>query len=879
MTTIFQDDYIKAFGTATMPWSETAPFIKPEFTAKRKDGTLVPTEPRFSAWETPDGTFVTAIIRDITERKNAEHKLEEGERRIRELTDALPDILYETDTSGTVTFANATLFVHYGYTKEDVVGAMKLLDFIAPFDRKRAQKKISERIRGEDKGWVEYALIKKDGSMVPCAVRSMPIIREGVYAGLRGIAVDISERKRTEEALARSERRIREMTDALPVIVYETDVTGRFTFANAAVFQLFGYTKKETEAMKFDDLVVTGDKERAKSVFRARMSGKDVGRVEYTGLRKNGTTLNISVRSVLIKQGDVATGQRGVIVDITERKIAEEALERELALSSSVARLSTPIIAPTSNLKDIAVALLDEALRLTESEDGFVSYVNPLTKELIVLTSTPMMFESGANQAEQREIRFPVGQDGSYPEPWGHALNSKTAFYVNTSPPPSLVAPTHADVKQLVEVPALIGADAVGQIALINPGRDYTERDLEAIKRLADVYSLAVVRMRAEKMLEERTDTIEMLNRIMVEGNQAPNVQSFAKTVTDLTLELLHFDAGAIHVNDRDALTAKMRYAIGIPTAVAEALRKVPLDQVPYANMLVESAPLFVDDPEGLRVPLTAELGLKSLAIVPLSSYDKHIGALSVASFARHTFSQAEKEVLIAIGNEAGAIIAKLQADELIKATLAERETLLKEIHHRVKNNMQIVSSLLSLQAATATEQETTDALKESQRRIRSMALIHEKLYGSGSLAAIDFGDYVKSLASELLRTYSVNEGTTITTDIDDIRLSVDIAIPCALIINELVSNAIKYAFPNGRPGEIIIAVKRASGADMLTIADDGVGLPADLDIEKTESLGLQLVTGLVNQLDGSITLDRTKGTTYTITFKPLDVLSNGREK
>ena len=209
------------------------------------------------------------------------------------------------------------------------------------------------------------------------------------------------------------------------------------------------------------------------------------------------------------------------------------------------------------------------------------------------------------------------------------------------------------------------------------------------------------------------------------------------------------------------------------------------------------------------------------------------------------------------------------RAEDEIKASLKERETLLKEIHHRVKNNMQVVSSLLSLQAAQATEPETIEMLNESQRQIRSMALIHEKLYRSGSLAEIDFGDYVESLIGELLRMYNVPLGViTITTDIENVQLGVDTAIPCALIINELVSNSLKYAFPDGRTGGVTVALQRANGAYTLTVADDGVGFPADVDFRATDSLGMQLVVTLVNQLEGTITLDRTKGTTFIITFK-----------
>ncbi len=148
------------------------------------------------------------------------------------------------------------------------------------------------------------------------------------------------------------------------------------------------------------------------------------------------------------------------------------------------------------------------------------------------------------------------------------------------------------------------------------------------------------------------------------------------------------------------------------------------------------------------------------------------------------------------------------------------------------------------------------------------MALIHEKLYRSGSLAEIDFGDYVESFIDELLRMYNVPLGTvTITTDIENVQLGVDTAIPCALIINELVSYSLKYAFPNGRKEEVTIALKRENGEHTLTVADDGVGFPADVDFRTTDSLGMQLVVTLVNQLEGTIELNREDETAFVISF------------
>jgi len=269
-------------------------------------------------------------------------------------------------------------------------------------------------------------------------------------------------------------------------------------------------------------------------------------------------------------------------------------------------------------------------------------------------------------------------------------------------------------------------------------------------------------------------------------------------------------------------------------------------------------------------VPHVAELGLKSVAVVELHRLDEIVGTFSVGSLKRHIFSQAEKELLTAIGNEAGVVIAKLQADAVIKETLKEREIILKEIHHRVKNNMQIISSLLSLQAAQATEPETVEMLNASQGRIRSMALIHEQLYSSGSLAKIDFARYVESLIAHLQGTFDVDpDAVTITVDVKDTYLGVDTAVPCALIVNELVTNCLKHAFPGATRGTVSVVTHPTNAWTYeLIVADTGVGFPRDLDFRATASLGMQLVNALVGQLDGMITLDRTKGTAFNISFK-----------
>jgi PAS domain S-box-containing protein len=216
-------------------------------------------------------------------------------------------------------------------------------------------------------------------------------------------------------------------------------------------------------------------------------------------------------------------------------------------------------------------------------------------------------------------------------------------------------------------------------------------------------------------------------------------------------------------------------------------------------------------------------------------------------------------------------VTERKQAEEQIRQSLKEKEILLREIHHRVKNNLQIVSSLLAHQAEYIQDKNVIDMFTESQNRILSMSLVHEKLYQSKDLAKIDFNEYINDMVAELIQSYEFNAGKiTLNMNIENIPLDIGFAIPCGLIINELVTNSLKYAFPAGTQGEIRITL-RSTDENMLElmVSDNGIGIPEDLDFRKTESLGLHLITTLAeNQLHGEISLDRSKGTEFQIKFR-----------
>jgi len=214
-------------------------------------------------------------------------------------------------------------------------------------------------------------------------------------------------------------------------------------------------------------------------------------------------------------------------------------------------------------------------------------------------------------------------------------------------------------------------------------------------------------------------------------------------------------------------------------------------------------------------------------------------------------------------------VTERMVNEERIRASLREKEALLKEIHHRVKNNLQVVSSLLGLQSRAVADGDTRKMFQESQDRIHSMALLHESLYQSHNLSQINFPEYIRQLAAHLFHSYGVAaERIHLQTDMDELSLHLDAAVPCGLIINELVSNSLKYAFPDGREGNIRIELRGLSdGSTRLVVADNGVGLRADIDWVNTRSLGLRLVRTLAQQLNAQIEVNSGQGMEVRLAF------------
>jgi two-component sensor histidine kinase len=225
-------------------------------------------------------------------------------------------------------------------------------------------------------------------------------------------------------------------------------------------------------------------------------------------------------------------------------------------------------------------------------------------------------------------------------------------------------------------------------------------------------------------------------------------------------------------------------------------------------------------------------------------------------------------------------ITDRKEIDQQVRSTLKEKEILLQEVHHRVKNNLQVISSMLNLQRRFIEDPKMLDILEESQNRISTMSFIHESLYQNSDFSSIGFTEYLKRLTQNLIHSYSrVATGVALDCTLDDVHINLKQAIPCGLIVNELVSNSLKYAFPNKEGGTINLRVERKGEDIEIEVSDDGVGLPDDFDFETNESLGVYLVQALTDQLDGTLvvdnnhnenTLEKRLGASFLVRFTPL---------
>ena len=343
------------------------------------------------------------------------------------------------------------------------------------------------------------------------------------------------------------------------------------------------------------------------------------------------------------------------------------------------------------------------------------------------------------------------------------------------------------------------------------------------------------------------------------------------------TLKLLLIEDNAGDARLIKEMIAESRHAPALDLEWREDLES-GLERLRDGKLDLLLLDLALPDSKGFQTFQAAHDAAPDTAIVVLTgTTDEELGLKTVAGGAQDYLVKGQLDGNLLIRSLRYAVERK-QAQEKIKAALREKEILIKEVHHRVKNNLQMIYSLLAMQSKRTKGGKTALLLRESQNRIRSIALVHERLYRSPDLANIDLAEYIHLLAQNLFYSYGADsDRITLKIDVGNVLMDIDSALPCGLIINELVSNSLRHAFPRNRNGTISVELHpNHDNLIVLTVSDNGVGFAPDLDVRKLDTLGMQLVHALAGQLGGKLEITGEKGAQFKLKFPAPKNRKNG---
>ncbi len=748
-----------------------------------------------------------AIGQDVTERRQAEALVRQTAERLQAALETVGEGITFSDGGGYFEIFNSKMEEITGYTKEEANMSGNFLALIYPDaqEYQRAVAGIQEiSLQGGCRN-VETTICAKNGETKTLLV-STSIVRYQQRNWLLSAYRDISERRRATVALAREKAHLAEAQKVAHVGSWELDWDLQKITWSEETFRIFGMEPQSHPLTwsEFLTKIYPDDRQLWTSHIRNCLQGK-CGEFEFRIVRHRGFIryLSCNQQPTFNAQGKIV-GLFGTLLDITERKQAEVALEQSKLLIQRIADT------------------LPQVLYLQDIPTGRYLYVNRQIWEILGYTQEQVQQEPNFFLKAIHAVDAPSFRE--------HLHNFATI---------SDSGVTSSGVREVVETEYRI-RHADGS------WRWFRSRDV-VFTRGADGAP--------EQVLGTAWDISDRKQAASALRQSQARLHAIVTNTSD----------GILLVDQ----AGKVRFAN--PAAAKLFGRPVP-------ELLGED----------LGLPVLADGGAVVELKINRSSTEVRIGEMCAVT----TNWDGEPAYLVSLRD----ITERKQAEKLLKASLQEKEVLLKEIHHRVKNNMQVICSLLALQSQYIDDEQTVHLFQESQNRIQAMALIHEHLYQSPTLDRIDFAEYLQYLVNNLFQSFGCGYGVRLQLNIEKLSLNIETATTCGLIVNELVSNSLKYAFPavaeveELQEGEIQIDFyqQETPGAMVLAVADNGIGIPPELDIENTETLGLRLVVMLVRQLEGCLAVERRQtsrqhrpespsrqhrrnGTVFTVKFNELN--------
>jgi PAS domain S-box-containing protein len=791
---------------------------KYETILRAKDGRDIFVEINSSALTfPPEANATLALIRDITERRWAETALREAEDRYRRLIDSSVVGIYITQ-DGRVQFCNRTFARIFGYESPESMAGQSIKDLVAPESRDLvlAQTRLRETGRVETVNY-EFRALRRDGTPIDVEVFGSRFEYRGRPA-IQGTMIDITERKRAARELAESNSRLETLLQAIPDIVYFKDAEGRNLIVNKAYERALGVPSERVlgrtdaeilpadlaEQCRLSDDVVRRDLKPVRFEEMRRAEGREG--VHYETLK-----------APIVDDRGALAGLVGVSRDVSEQKRGEK-------IRSSILSIAQAAISAGS-LESFYEAIHHTISGLMPARNLYIAILDDDTGLL----------------------HFPYFVDEHDPAPGPKPPGKGLTEYVLRTRRPLLATPevfarleAEGEVESIgspsidwLGVPLTLGARTFGVLVVqsYTEGVRYGEVERDILRFVSGQVAMAFQRRQADQNLLEREQFLSGVLDSIQDG-----------------ISILDPDLRIVRVNKTmEGWHAAQMPLVGKKCYQAYHGRSEPCSACPTRRTLQDGRAAR----EVIRRAGPNGRGGSWLDLYSFPFIDQKTGQMKgVIEYVRDITPQKE-------------------AEDRLQASLLEKEVLLREIHHRVKNNLQVIQALISLQSRRLKDAQAVDMYRESQRRIRSMALVHERLYQSTNLSRIDFADYARSLVIHLFHSL-LPDGRPVELkfDLEPVALDVNTAIPCGLILSELVSNALKHAFPEGRTGEIRVSLHRGPGPVVrLGVRDDGVGLPPGFDLGLSDSLGMQIVVTLVSQIEGRLRIGQERGSDFEVEF------------
>ena len=891
--------------------------FKGEFTSIKKDGTKFLTDVTGKLFKDNKGNDKGIIIaNDITKRKEIENELKENQRTFKTLISNLPGVVYKcrNDPNWTMEFVSEGCLELTGYQPEDIFMNKNISyeDLIHHDDRQIVRDTIYEALKENEPFKITYRIITADLKEKYVWEQGRGIFSpEGELIALEGFITDITKRREAEKALKKSElyyRTIFENTGTATLIAGEDTI---ISLANTECEKLSGYLKEELEGKKsWLDFAVEEDIEMLLNYHHLRENNQITPK-NYEIMLKN---KHGDIRDVYVTIELIPYTQNRVIslLDITDKKKSRQALRenekkyRQLVENAHEGIWSVDTYGNTLFVNPKMAYMLgytvDEMMEmhlLSFMDEKDAKIVENSVKNYMDIDEDLYEFEFIKKNGKKIYVSIDIthihDDYGNYIETL--ALISDITERKKAEEKLRLASAYNRSLIEASLDPLVtIGSD--GKITDVNKSTenitgysrkrligtdfsDYFTKPEKARKGYQEVFKEGLVRDYPLEIKNKNGNITPVLYNASVYKDESGKVIGVFAAARDITEhKRAEKELKESEHKYRTLFNSSPDYTIFIGTDgrlidVNEAAQKVTgLSQEELIGKNFTELDFLLDNEMPSHLEYASQ-ALKGNTIKPHES--KFIDGNGEIRYVETHLTPLEKDNKICGFNVISHDISERKmAEEQIRSSLNEKELLLREIHHRVKNNLQIISSLLSLQKRYITDNETRNVFEESQNRVKSIAMVHEKLYNSESLVKIDFKDYIKDLTDSLFLTYRVSPAKIkLNKKIDNTFFNINTAIPCGLIINELVTNSLKHAFPQiaGKKcenNEIQISLQEIQSNFVLIVSDNGIGLPEDVDFKNTESLGLQLVNSLVKQIDGTIELDKSKGTEFKIIFKEL---------